>query len=199
VTVSIGQVEQVASAIAAAVEEQAAVTHNIASSVQSVTAATEDATRAMREVSHVAEATDAASSTVLTGADEVSHNAAMLRDEVGQFLRAMASTNEEDRRLYERIPGNGARARLRTPGGELHASILDISRGGMGLRCDWNGEPGRELQAVLPGTDTAASVRVIRSVHDMLGLAFHQDAATLALVDRSLRHIAGLGREAAAA
>jgi len=195
---SIAQVEEVASAIAAAVEEQAAVTQSIVSSVQSVTAATQDATRAMQEVSHVAEATDAASRTVLTGADEVSANAAMLRDEVGQFLQAMTSTNDQERRLYERIPGNGAVARLVAPGGEVRATILDISRGGVGLSCDWKGESGSEVPVVLPGTDRAAAARVIRTGRGQLALAFRQDAATLALVDQALRGVGGSSMRVAA-
>jgi methyl-accepting chemotaxis protein len=105
VETTITQVEQVATAIAAAVEEQAAVTQNIVSSVQTITIATQEATRAMEEVSHVAEASDAASQTVQSGADEVARNAATLRTEVDQFLRAMASTSDDDRRLYERIAG----------------------------------------------------------------------------------------------
>jgi methyl-accepting chemotaxis protein len=198
VGISIGQVEQVASAIAAAVEQQSAVTRGIVSSVQTVSNATQDATRAMQAVSQAAEATDAASRTVLTGADEVSANAARMRDEVGQFLQAMASTNDEERRLYERVPGNGTFARLRTPAGELRAPIFDISRGGLGLRCDWNGESGSEAPVVLPGTETAAAARVIRAAGGHLGLAFRQDAATLALVDQALRHVGGAGLRTAA-
>lgn len=198
VGVSIGQVEQVASAIAAAVEEQSAVTQGIVSSVQTVSAATQDATAAMQAVSQAAEATDAASRTVLSGADEVSANAARMRDEVSQFLQAMEGTDEEDRRLYERMPGNGAIVRLRTPGGEVGAPILDISRGGLGLRSDWNGEAGLEVLAVLPGAEAAASTRVVRAGGGQLALAFSQDAATLAVVDRALRHIEGLALRTAA-
>jgi methyl-accepting chemotaxis protein len=198
VGISIGQVEQVASAIAAAVEEQSAVTQGIVSSVQTVSSATQDATRAMQAVSQAAEATDAASRTVLTGADEVSANAARMRDEVGQFLNAMANTNDDERRLYERIPGNGTFARVRTPKGDLRAPIQDISRGGLGLRCDWSGEPGSEVSVVLPGIEAALSARVIRAGGGNLGLAFRQDAATLALVDQTLRHVEGSASRAAA-
>jgi methyl-accepting chemotaxis protein len=109
---TIRQVEQVASAIASAVEEQATVTQDIVASVQTVTAATQDATLSMQKVSEVAEAGNTASRTVLTGADEVARNAATLRVEINQFLQAMTTTDEADRRLYERLPGNGAVARL---------------------------------------------------------------------------------------
>ena len=198
VGVSIGQVEHVAAAIAAAVEEQSAVTQGIVSSVQTVSIATQDATRAMHAVSQAAEATNTASHTVLAGADEVSANAARMRDEVGQFLQAMANTSDEERRLYERIPGNGMFARLRTPKGELSASILDISRGGLGLRCEWKGESGAEVMVLLPGTEPAVAARVIRASDGNVGLAFRQDAATLALVDQALRHIGAAAMRATA-
>ena len=87
---------EVATAIAAAVEQQAAATREIASSVQTVTAATHEATKAMQEVSSISENTDAASRKVLSGADEVNRNADTLRGEVTEFLQAMASTSDED-------------------------------------------------------------------------------------------------------
>ncbi len=147
VSAAIGKVSEVATAIAAAVEQQAAATREIASSVQTVTVATHEATKAMQEVLAISEGTDAASGKVLTGADEVSRNADTLRGEVTQFLQAMASTDDDDRRRYERIPGNGAQAVLRPrDGAAITAVIVDISRGGVGLHCDWTAEPGTEVE-----------------------------------------------------
>jgi len=121
-----------------------------------------------------------------------------MRDEVGQFLQAMGGASDEERRLYERIPGNGTFARLRTPKGELQAPIQDIARGGLGLRCDWKGEPGAEVPVLLPGIEAAVSARVIRAGGGTLGLAFRQDAATLALVDQSLQYVTRAVTRAAA-
>jgi hypothetical protein len=67
----------------------------------------------MQEVSAISETTDRASSQVLGGAGEVGRDADTLRSEVTQFLQAMASTNEEDLRRYERVAGNDAQAVLR--------------------------------------------------------------------------------------
>ena len=50
------------------------------------------------------------------GASEVGRDADTLRGEVTQFLHAMASTDEEDRRHYERISGKGAQVMLRPAG-----------------------------------------------------------------------------------
>ena len=98
VSASIGEVNEVATAIAAAVEQQAAATREIAASVQTVTTATQEATQAMQEVSSISESTDAASGMVLAGADEVGRDADTMRGEVTQFLQAMASTDDADRR-----------------------------------------------------------------------------------------------------
>src|SRR5262249_58727413 len=94
-TSAIGEVNEVATAIAAAVEEQAAATREIAASVQTVTTATQDATRAMQDVSLISESTDAASAKVLTGAADVGRDAETMRGEVTQFLAAMAKTDDD--------------------------------------------------------------------------------------------------------
>ena len=196
---AISQVEDVATAIAAAVEEQAAVTHDIVASVHSVTAATQEATRSMQEVSAASEHTDTASGKVLEGADAVSRDADTMRDEVTQFLQAMAGTSETDRRGYERIAGNGAEALLCLPGkAAQRVAISDISRGGLSLRCELTEAAGAEVQVELPGADGAVGARIVRSERGMLALAFRQDAALLPRVNQALAHIGALGTKAAA-
>jgi methyl-accepting chemotaxis protein len=191
VTTSIGEVNEVATAIAAAVEQQAAATREIAASVQTVTAATQDATRAMQEVSSISEGTDAASAKVLQGAGEVGRDADTLRGEVTQFLEAMAKTNDEDRRLYERIPGNGAQAMLRASGrAEMRVVIHDISRSDISVRTDWSADSGTEVQIELPGTEGPVSARTLQSDGRVLGLTFRQDAAMLRRIDQALAKIA---------
>jgi methyl-accepting chemotaxis protein len=113
---AIGQVEAVATAIAAAVEQQAAATREISSSVQSVTMATTTSAQAMEQVLTVAEQTDTASRSVLIAAQEVGSTAETLRVEVSDFLTAMKGGDNDDRRAYERVPGVGATATLATPG-----------------------------------------------------------------------------------
>ena len=81
---------------------------------------------------------------------------------------------------------------------EQRAPIVDISRGGLALRCGWAGETGAQVQVVLPGTDAAATARVVRVVNGVLGLAFRQETATLKLVDQALRFIGGHPSRAAA-
>jgi methyl-accepting chemotaxis protein len=191
VTAAIGEVNEVATAIAAAVEEQAAATRDIAASVQTVTAATQDATKAMQEVSTISESTDAASGKVLAGAGDVGRDADTLRAEVTQFLQAMANTSDEDRRRYERISGNGARAVLHPRGQpDLTVEIGNISRGGMSVRCDWWVDAGTEVPLNLPGTKALIVARTVRSQDGMLALAFRQDEAMLRSVDQALAFVA---------
>ena len=199
VTASISQVSEVASAIAAAVEEQTATTREIAQNAQSVLVVTQDATRAMQDVSAVSETAEAASESVKHNADDVGKTADVLRSELTMFLEAMAKTEEDDRRRYERISGNGALATLHAAKQEaMRVTINDISRGGVALRCDWHGAVGEEVRIELPGTDEAVVARMVRSTGGALALTFRQDAAMLRRVDAALEHIGRQGQRAAA-
>jgi hypothetical protein len=74
---------------------------------------------------------------------------------------------------------------------------VDVSPGGIGVRCDWQAEPSTPTGIVLPGTEGQATARVVRSAGGLLGLAFRQDPATPALVDQALRNIGAHSRAAA--
>ena len=196
---AIGQVDQVASAIAAAVEQQAAVTRDIVCSVQTVTVATQQATQAMKDVVDMSEAADRASRSVQTHANEVGQTADTLRSEVSQFLTAMSRTDDEDRRRYERIAGQGMSARLTLPQQpEMSAAIRDISRGGIALDCTLSAVCGTEVRLTLPGTGTSIVARVVRVQDGVTALAFRQDASMLRWVDECLDHIGrGAAKQAA--
>ncbi len=107
VSLAIGQVEAVATAIASAVEEQSVATQEISSSVQRVTLATTASARSMEKVLTVSEQADATSGSVLVAADEVGQTAGVLRAEVTDFLAAMQHADGHDRRAYERVTGAG--------------------------------------------------------------------------------------------
>ena len=199
VATAIGEVEQVATAIAAAVEEQAASTREIAAGVQSVTVSAQDANQAMQEVSTIAEQTDRASTKVLAGAGDVGRDADTLRSEVTHFLEAMAHASDEDRRHYERITGAGATAKLQVGDrADSRVVIVDISRGGVSLACDWSVPAGTEAQLELPGTSEPMAARVSHTESGRLALAFRQDPATLRRIDSALEQIAARSQRAAA-
>ena len=197
---AIGQVESVAAAIAAAVEQQAAATLEISGSVQTVTMAIAGAARSMQEVLTIAERTDTTSHTVLAAAGTVGQTADTLRVEVNDFLSAMAGANANagDRRAYERIPAGDARASLLIPGrDEISSKIRDISRGGIALICDAVSPSGATVKVGLPAGGTVSG-RIVRSEGGTLSIAFNQDAATAAQVDKALDSIRQSGRSRAA-
>jgi methyl-accepting chemotaxis protein len=182
----IGRLDEVAVAIASAVEEQSATTREIASNVQQVSASGQQATDAMNNVVGVSDEANAASQQVLTAATGIREEAVRLRTEVDQFLAALRDETGS-RRRYERIPGNGARATLHAGGREpVSAVVLDISRGGIALVCDWQLATGAEVAVELPGAGGPIDARVVRREGAALGLVFRQDAGSLERVDRIL-------------
>ncbi|MGG5810350.1 methyl-accepting chemotaxis protein [Falsiroseomonas sp. CW058] len=198
VSAAVGRMHEVATAIAAAVEEQGAATREIAESVQTVAGQTGQATAAMREVADAAEGAGGASRSVLGVATEIGTVAATLREEVDHFLGSMRTEAGEARR-YERIPGRQAEALLRHAGAaERRVVIRDISRGGVALECDLALDAGTELRLTLPGGQAPVMARVVRAADRLLALAFRQDGATLAQVDRALDLIARGDRARAA-
>ncbi|WP_372619083.1 cache domain-containing protein [Falsiroseomonas sp.] len=194
----IAQVSEVASAIAAAVEQQGAATREIAGSVQVVTRQNDGAATMMRGVQEAVGGAEANARTVLVTADEVTRVAGALREEVDQFLAAMRG-EEGDRRRYERVPGNGLQVRVRAPGRpEASFEVADISRGGLALLRAPDLAPGTEVLLELPGVRHPLGARVARLERDRLALAFRQDPATLALVDQVLVALPAAPQAAAA-
>jgi methyl-accepting chemotaxis protein len=191
VNIAIGEVDEVAATIAQAVEQQAVVTVDIGTGVQTVSAATRQTAQAMQDVAGMSEAAVGMGKEVLDGAHEVYRTAETLQNELTQFLTALTRTEEDQRRRYERIDAHRLPARLRLPGqAEIEVTMRDISRGGVALDCNVNTECGSEAMLVLPGTDEAVAARVVRASDGLLGLVFRQEAASLARVDQALDHIA---------
>ena len=186
----ITRIDEVATVIASAVEEQGATTRDIAASVQAMTAATHQTTEAMRDVSGVSATAGEASQLVVTVADDLGHTAHILGDEIKQFLKAMSHTEEPGRRRYERIPGGDMIAELHVPGEKPRNVVInDISRGGAALQCDRVAQTGMAVEISLPGVDGKAHARLVRSGGGVLGLSFMQNDETLEQVDRAMDHI----------
>ncbi len=199
VSAAIGQVSEVASAIAAAVEEQTATTREIASNAHAVLLSAQAATRAMQDVSSVSESSEVASDSVKQNADELGKSAGTLRSELALFLEAIANADEDERRRYERIGAHNATATLHVAGSApMRVTIIDISRGGVGLRTDWSAPAGTEVEVDLPGAGGQVPARTVRLKEGLLALAFRQEATVLRRVDAALEHIAALATKAAA-
>jgi methyl-accepting chemotaxis protein len=188
--------DEVAGAIAAAVEQQTATTRELAASIRAVSGTTDQTAHAMEAVACVADDAGGVSREVLSAAETIGHEAENLRSEVTSFLATLRDASQE-RRRYERISANGAPAVLRVPGhSEIRTTLKDLSRGGAALVCDLQLVTGTELDVELPGTDHPVTARVVRYGTGAIVVSFHQDPAALAQVDRALDTIAGTRRVA---
>lgn len=83
---TIGNINEVASAITAAVEEQGAATQEIARNVEQAARGTTEVTSSMSTVNTAANDTSTAANSVLTSADDLSNHSSSLRGHVEQFL-----------------------------------------------------------------------------------------------------------------
>jgi len=89
----ITSIDQVASAIASAVEQQAITTREISTSVQTLTVATQETTDAMQEVSSVSREAGDESRLVLSVANDLGQSTYVLGEEIKQFLQVMAQAS----------------------------------------------------------------------------------------------------------
>lgn len=175
---AIQRVNGVASAIAAAVEEQDAVTRDISASVQSVAKQNDEAARAMREVSDVAEGARASSGTVKTAAETVADVTGRLGERVDGFLTDMRTD-------WERVDGANTPMLIATKGGTAQqAALIEIARDGASLRGDGAFKPGMMVELALAGAGAALPARVVLAEGGRIGLAFAQNAESLAATDR---------------
>ena len=149
---TIGDIDGVATAIAAAIEEQGASTREITQRLQGVATSTSGVSQAMGQVLHLADESRAVSQRVEGVAAGIRDQAETLRAEVDGFLSNLREAVHE-RRAFERRAVERAEATIRIDGRERRLAIIDISAGGLGLRCAEEGiEAGTRVEITLPGT-----------------------------------------------
>jgi methyl-accepting chemotaxis protein len=191
----IGKINEVSAAIAAAVEQQNATTHEIAASVQAVSNATAGTAQAMEHVVSVADNAGSASRDVLSGAVQIGREAETLRIEVDQFLVAVRDDTADERRRYERVVTNGTMASVQTKGrAATRMALRNVSRGGASLGSDWTMPTGTQVEIDLPDAGGSVPARVVRCGNGELGVVFGSEPQALQRIDRFL---AGLTRRAA--
>ncbi len=195
VRTAVAEMEHVITAIAASIEVQSAATREIAGNAGTVATSTNTAVQAMDDVCQVINESARASREVSATATEINVTADTLCKEVDLFLLAMRSAGESDRRRYERVPAAGLRGRMQ--GATEEASIEDISRGGIGLRCAWPVAAGKELSFTLRSDLPPLLGRVVRRDGDRLAVAFLQSAANIDTIDRIMSALAGTPAAAA--
>ena len=184
---TIHHVSDAAAAIAAAVDRQGASTREIATRVQGVSNATGGATDVMRATASMVGDAEANSHSVLSKAQEVSRAAEVLREEVNQFVAVVRTNGQEHGRQYERVPGNGMTAHVRSKThGTGSGVIVDISLGGAAIACEWPCDIGAELVIDLPGSGRGAAGRVVGARNGLLHVAFRQNSETLSQVEAAL-------------
>ncbi|MBF0373640.1 MAG: methyl-accepting chemotaxis protein, partial [Alphaproteobacteria bacterium] len=86
ITVTIGQISEIGAAIAAAVEQQGAATHEIARNVEEAASGTAEVSRNIAGVNESSAETGRASAQVLDAAGELSVQAENLREDVDRFI-----------------------------------------------------------------------------------------------------------------
>jgi methyl-accepting chemotaxis protein len=183
----IGRMDEVAAAMAAAVEQQTATTREIAGSVHEVSDTTARSAEAMGEVVMVSGQAGSAAQFVLTGASDVGNEAGALRAEVEKFLKTVRGDAQE-RRRFERFDVAQVGAVLRLPGapGPIKVTISDLSESGASLRCILPIPAGTALSIELPNASAAVAAKVVRTVSGTLGIEFAADAAAKGQVKRAL-------------
>ena len=121
------------------------------------------------------------------GSNPLNDRSDALRGEVEQFLNVIRSdANTEERRRFERIPGNGTSVTLRAQGSDIPASLRDLSRGGAALNCDRQLPTGILIELELPHGAGKASGRMVRSDGREMALVFNGDPASLARIDKAM-------------
>jgi methyl-accepting chemotaxis protein len=186
----IGQMDEVATAIAAAVEQQSVTTREIATNVQGVSGATVQSAQAMTQVVVVADQAGSASERVITGAAEIGQEVERLRSEVDRFLAAVQNDSGE-RRRFERIGTGSVGVMIRLSGqAPTQATIEDLSQGGAALLCDQSAAVGSEISIDLPESSGTVSGKLVRVQGGLLKIEFRGDDATIRLVQGAIRALA---------
>ena len=205
VLAAIRHVEGVAGSIAGAVEQQGSATAEIASRVTGVAEMAGRISHVMQEIVTGAAAGSRAGGEVEAAAREVNGAAGTLGGEVEQFLAAMHTARGE-RRTWERLPGHnlpvtlaaGTAATRRGAPAARPARVEDAALGGTALRCDPTGLRLGDDVVVRVTPDLLLRGRVARVDPEEIGIAFRQNAETLALAEAFLSHVTASSQAQAA-
>ena len=187
VSSAVTRMKAMAQDIAEAVVEQGSAIGEIAQSVQTVSSNAQQTLDAMHLVSETAQNAGSRSATVLMTADEVATIAGMLRSEVTQFLTAMSSGSDVDRRRYERIPCSHLTATVTLAGkSETSARVINVSRGGASFASGLVAEPGADVEILFDGEASTIPSRIVRCQNGTVCIVFGQNSAALYVIDRVL-------------
>ncbi|MDC7786327.1 methyl-accepting chemotaxis protein [Rhodoplanes sp. TEM] len=123
IVATIARIAEIASAIAAAVEEQGAATHEVARNIQQASIGTGEVARTIVEVSRGANATEAASEQVRSSSAMLAYEGAKLKDAVRDFLMSVR-TGPLDRRKQDDPNYKGPERRADRQAASRGAAVL---------------------------------------------------------------------------
>jgi len=174
---SVAGIDEVACAIAAAMEEQSCATEEIARNVLETTGAAQEVSRLIAEVSQDADRTGTQAGDVMRSAGDVAHSIAALRQVLVRVVRT--STREADRRRFERMTVD-LPCTVTTESGGRAAKLHDISQGGATLEIA-GGLPARGSGMLkVPSLALETSFEVVASDGDTPHLRFTGPVAAVA-------------------
>jgi aerotaxis receptor len=166
---SIAELSAVSASIAAAMEQQAAATQEIARNVAGSSQAVQAANDRVTEVHGTAGEARRLADGVRGGTEAVDREVATMREALVRLVRT--SMEEADRRAEARFPVQEACA-VEWAGGRREAMILDVSRSGCLLAGVAGPKPGAVLRLSVPGWGIGAAFRVVdasqRGLHLLL-------------------------------
>ncbi len=184
---TIGRMEEVSTAIAAAVEQQSVATREIASSIHMVTGATAQSTGSMVQVVASADQAGLASQQVLVSTAAIGDEASTLRTEINRFLAAVRA-DSSDRRRFERLTTNRVTATLHRNGQPpVRVLLRDLSEGGAAIQCEQFIAIGTEITIDLPDAGGPVVGCVMRIEKDLLGINFREDQAVRMNAKRAMQ------------
>jgi aerotaxis receptor len=172
------EVDEVASAIAAAMEEQGAATQEIARNVGQTAEASREVSSKIQSVSREADAVGNSAAEVRAAIASVTTNVEGLRTILVRVVRT--STQDANRRKYPRFPIKVGIEMSDTSGARIEGALVDASEGGAYVRTSHalrNGERGTLRFNGLPNT-LAFAVR--ERINDQLHLEFEKPPADYA-------------------
>jgi methyl-accepting chemotaxis protein len=182
---TITEINETATAIASAVEEQTAATKEIARNVLEASRGTQDVTSSIIHVNEGAARTGATATQVLSTADHLIAQSEELAGEVADFLGAVKDS--VDRRHYERFAVSVS-AEVMIGGKAATANLVDIGLGGARLDCDLGGADGAAVELSIRNWPTVRG-RLLRTDDGKSHIRFALDPET----QRSLTNtLAGL-------
>jgi methyl-accepting chemotaxis protein len=195
----IDQMDDTSAAIAAAMEEQTAVTHEIARAVAETASAARDVSSRIQEVSQEVDQTGSRCEEVRCTAAKVAGSIGVLREAIVRSVRT--ATDDVNRR-------GGNRTMISLPctmtlhGRTMTGTTVDISSGGAALQIESvhltdqfsDDLVGLPLQLRIDGLPRAIDAEVRYVADDQVRVRFTGTADAVAAVDRALQSLAGQSR-----